>query len=228
NKTTPQRIANAYVQLAKVSLQLQESQTARTYCEEVFKRIKTDSTNHLIVLELLFRIEFYDGQFERAREIVNEAMSHPKIEVSTQIKAHWHYFHACVRFKQGDFKFAYQELDNTTPLLMDKFGMNPSIRLLEIMILFELGHYDIMETKILNLRQYIKRTQKKSLYRQQKLIQILIQWYRRNYDFEAAQKANATRLAELVAYHEERPFDTSEIELIRLEEWMEDKRQAKP
>ncbi|MEL6591390.1 MAG: hypothetical protein AAFQ68_14975, partial [Bacteroidota bacterium] len=76
-----------------------------------------------------------------------------------------------------------------------------------------------------NLRQYIKRTQKKSLYRQQKLIKILIQWYRRNYDFEAAHKANATRLAELVAYHEERPFDTSEIELIRLEEWMEQKRQ---
>ncbi|MEL6652093.1 MAG: hypothetical protein AAFQ87_14930 [Bacteroidota bacterium] len=120
NKTTPQRIANAYVQLAKVSLQLQEPQNARVYCEEVFQRVKTDSTNYLIVLELLFRIEFYDKQFGRALEIVKEAMGHPKINVSTQIKANWHYFHACVRFMQGDFKLAYPSAKGWYDPALDK------------------------------------------------------------------------------------------------------------
>ncbi len=224
--SSPQRIANAYAQLAKVSLQLQDVDKARAYCEEVLQRVKPDNTNYLIGLELQFRIEFYDQKYDKAEAIAEEALQHPRIEASKQINAHWHYYQSCVKFKKKDFKSAYQELDYTTPLLMDKYGMNPSLRLLEIMILFELGHYDIMETKILNLRQYIKRTQKKSLFRPQKLIQILIQWYKRSYDFEAAAKANEGRLAELAAYHEEHPFDTSELELIRLEEWMAQKQKA--
>jgi hypothetical protein len=218
-----ERMANAYAQLAKIELQLNQIESARHYSQEVLRRCDTDGMNYLLSLELPFRAEFFDQQYEKAQKIAQEAFAHPRFETSKMISAQWHYFHACLLFRMGQFKDAYRALDGTTPLLTDKYGRNPSIRLLEIMILYELGHHDIMETKILNLKQYIKRTQKKSFFRQQTLLQILMQWYKRNYDFVQTVASSKQKFKDLTQFHQKQPFDTSDLELVRLEEWMREK-----
>lgn len=218
---TSERLANAYVQLAKIDLHLQNIESARNNSHAVLERCAPDGMNYLLSLEMPFRIEFFAGDVDKAMEIVKEALAHPLVGTSDMISAQWHYFQACLLFEQAHFQEAYQELNFTTPLLTDKYGRNPSIRLLEIMLLFELGHYDIMETKILNLKQYLKRTQKKSAFRQQKLIRILMQWYKRGYNFR--QITTEPLFQELAQFHESEPFDPTDLELIRLEEWMQQK-----
>ncbi len=216
-----ERFANAYAQLAKIDLQLNQLDRAREYSKAVLERCAPDGMNYLLSLELPFRAEFFAKTYKNALEIVQEAFAHPLFETAEMISSQWHYFHACLLFRMGAFQEAYRELDFTTPLLSDKYGRNPSIRLLEIMLLFELGHHDILETKILNLKQYLKRTQRKSAFRQQSLIRILMYWYKQSYDFHATTRQE--RFVALAHYHAEEPFDTNDLELIRLEEWMKEK-----
>ncbi len=219
---TPQ-LANAYAQLAKISLQLGQLEQARSYADEVLQRYQPQEMNYLVMLELRFRLEFYDQQVDAALKVVDEALAHPLFDNSPILAARWHYFHACVRFLLGEFQLAYAELDHTPPLLSDRYGMSVYIRLLEIMLLFELGHKDILETKIMNMKQYVKRTQQKQVgHRPGQLIQLLLRWLHQHYDF--AQTLHKTsRLPAPAGSNPDAPYDPSDFELIRLEEWMQGK-----
>lgn len=224
SQQAPSRTTAALVQLAKVCIQLQRIDEARVYCQQVLQRHSPEKMNYLVGLELSFRIEYYDQNHDSAIAIIKEAMAHPQIESSKLISSKWHYFNACMLFLQERYREAYHELDHTTALLADKYGMNLTLRVLEIMILFEMGHHDILETKILNMRQFIKRTQQqKTQFRPTMLIQILINWYKSAYDFAKTLDESSDDLAALEAYHRAYPFNTSDFELIRLEHWLTEK-----
>ena len=218
------KITSAYVQLAKISIQLNQKEQARSYCDLVLSRYSVDEVNHLVGLELAFRLEFYSANYEKAIEYIQSALGNPNIDASKLVSAKWHYFYSCTLFQTEAFREAYQQLNETTPLLSDKYGMNLSIRVLEIMILFELGHTDLLETKILNMRQFIKRTQKKKeLFRPSTLIKILIDWYKCNYNFKQTLETAESKFKELADFHVIVPFKTMDFELIRLENWMQGK-----
>ena len=93
------------------------------------------------------------------------------------------------------------------------------------MIMHEMGNFDLMETKILNMRQFVKRTQRNhALIRSMTLIKILMSWYKRSYDFEATFKVIRPELDKLNAFHADQPYlASSDFEMIRLEHWMKEK-----
>ena len=216
-----QRETAAYVQLAKVSIQTGDEPTARQYIDLILERYSPKEINFLMGLELAFKLEFYREQYEAAQEIIDRAFLHPQFNSAGLISPNWHYFHSCLLFKREKYKEAYRALDYTTPLLADKFGHNITIRLLEIMILYNLQHLDIMETKILNIRQFIKRThQGEEIFRPLTLIKILMKWYRHNYNFGETVIDSKVEFDALEDYHNLFPFDTSDFELIRLEKWL--------
>jgi tetratricopeptide (TPR) repeat protein len=217
-------MGGAYIQLAQTSLQLGRIAESRDYAGQALGMYSPEEMNHLVVLELKFRIAFYADEFGEAAKYIEQALSHPQFNASRMLSAKWHYFHTCLLFKMGKYREAAQKLNDTAPLLADKYGMNLHIRLLEIMIMYELRHYDLMETKIQNMRQFIKRSQKNSeLYRPMILIRILMEWFRKSYDFGKTLPSIRTKLQELKTFHDENPFRTSDFELIRLELWMEEK-----
>ncbi|MDX1906256.1 MAG: hypothetical protein SF053_04420 [Bacteroidia bacterium] len=223
-----QALAGAHVQLAKIGLQLGNIPAARTHADEALKRYQPDEMNYLVALELAFRLAFYAGLYPDALNCIQQAIRHPQFSASKLLAARWHYFHACVLFRLSRYKEAYGNLDLLAPLLADKYGMNITIRLLEIMILCEQGHMDLLESRILNMRQYLKRTQqKKGLVRPNALIQILMSWYKHHYDFRQTVIDIQTRLDKLEHHHTTTPFDTSDFELIRLEQWLQDKAGAR-
>ena len=116
------------------------------------------------------------------------------------------------------------KLNDTTPLLADKYGMNLNLRLLEIMIMYELKHYDLMETKILNMRQFIKRTQKnQELIRPVTLIKMLIKWYKNSYDFKKTIELTEQELEKIESQTTNPAIKNDKSELIKLEEWMKEK-----
>ena len=224
---SPSKVISAYVQLAKISIQLGNNVEARQFCKLVFEGYPEDGMNYLVGLELTFRLAFYTQEYQEALSYIQSAFANKNMEASKLLAAKWHYFHACVLFQIGDFNQAYHKLNETTPLLSDKYGMNISIRVLEIMILFELGHIDLLETKILNMRQFIKRTQqKKELFRPSMLIKILMEWYKQDYRFDESLSSASDKLKALAEYHKETPFRTTDFELVRLEKWMEQKVQS--
>ncbi len=215
---TPQRVAIAYSQLAQVSLMLGHLDASRKSAQEMRNMHQKDELNYLRGLELSFLVEYYAKNFEKAAELILQAQKHPQFEASKTIAANLHYFEACLFFVQKSFQQAYQKLNDTTPLLADKYGMNVYIRLLEIMILFELHHDDLLDTKILNMRQFVKRTRKNDkLTRPYQLVQLLMHWYKHEYDFEKA----ASFIQKQGAQTSASPY--SSTELVKLEDWILEK-----
>lgn len=218
---SPQRVAAANVHLAQVSLRLHLVADAEQYANSALEIYSPEELNSLKVLELSFRIAFFATDFEKALLHIEAAYRHPQFEASRMLAAKWHYFHACLLFKMKKFREAYLQLNDTSPLLADKYGMNLYIRMLEIMIMFEMDNVDLMETKILNMRQYVKRTQRtQEEHRPISLVKVMMKWYKNNYDFEKTLAGTKSQLEELNALQASNPPGNPDQELIQLETWM--------
>lgn len=216
-----QRLGSAYFQLTETTFRSGSLDEAEDYVEETLSFFSKEETNYLIVLGTAFRISFHARNWEKAERLIQDAFAHPRFQVSEFRAAIWHYYYTCLLFSTGRKRESLRELNNATALLADKEGWNLSFRLQEIMILYECELFDLLETKILNIRQFIKRTQKNSgLYRHMKLIQILMEWHRNSLDIKKTVNSSKKQLLDLQSYHKDIPFDVATGELIRLENWM--------
>lgn len=219
-----QRMGSALYQMAEVSFKLGDLAEARKYSRETLKIFSKDELNYLIVLELAFRIAFSSGNFDEATTIVEDAFGHRQFNASKMRAAKWHYYNTALLFKTGKVRDAFMELNDATALLSDKMGWNIAFRLLEIMILAELNYYDLLDSKILNMRQFVKRTQKNSeQYRAMILISILMDWHKNSLDLKKAYPSIEKKIEKLDEYHKDFPFNPNSTELIRLEDWMKEK-----
>ena len=222
-----QRLGSSNFQLSEASLRGGNLDEAAKYMEEALTFFSKEETNYIIVLGTAFRIAFFAENYEKAEKIILEAFEHPRFDASPFRVAVWHYCHSCVLLLTGRTSKALRSLNDATPLLQDKMGWNITFRLHEIMVLYEAEMFDLLETKILNMRQFVKRTQKKSdLYRPMKLIQILMEWHKNSLDIKKTHSSIKRQLSDLQNYHKEIPFDPSTGELIRLENWMAEKNLA--
>lgn len=219
-----QRLGSAFFQLTETSLRKGDLQEAQKFVEETMGHFSKEETNYLIVLGTAFRIAFFAEDWAKATLIIQDAFSHSRFQASPFRAAIWHYNHSCLLFKTKRISEALRTLNDATPLLGDKMGWNLTFRLHEIMVLFEAGLYDVLETKILNMRQFVKRTQKNSeIYRPMKLIQILMEWHKNSLDIKKTIQAAKRQFADLKEFHQNIPFDPSTGELLRLENWLLEK-----
>lgn len=219
-----QRLGSAYFQLTETSLRMGDFVQARKYVEDTLKYFSRDETNYLIVLETAFQIAFMSGDWTEGLRLVKDATTHPRFSVSKMRAAKWNYFNSCLLFKTGKIREAMLELNNATALLTDRHGWNLSFRLLEIMILHEAGHFDLLESKILNLKQFVRRTHKNSeLYRPMILISTLMEWQKNSMELKKAAPAMLKKLKNLEEHHETVPFNPIAGELIRIENWLKEK-----
>lgn len=221
---TGQRLANAHIQFAQISLQLGRVEVADEHAQMGLKKYSPDEINYLIILEVIFRIAFFSKKYTQAEDCVKKAFAHPQFEAAKMLNGQWHYFAACVAFNKKEYKSANKYLNNTTTLLTDKYGKNIVIRIFEIIILYEMGLFDVIDMRIQSLRPYIKRNVKDDeWFRFQMLFKMLYEWYKVGYDFAIASQQLIPLLKELAAYNAGKTFRRTDFELIRLEKWMEEK-----
>jgi tetratricopeptide (TPR) repeat protein len=219
-----QRLGSAYFQLTETSLRQGDLEEAQRHAESTLAFFSEEETNYLIVLQTAFHIAFFASNFAEAQRLAEKALKHPRFEVSKLRAARWHYLRACLFYRMGKIKESLQTLNEATALLQDRLGWNLSFRLLEIILLHEAGHHDLLETKILNLKQFVKRTHQDSeTFRPMTLISILMEWHKQDYDFKKTLKSAKKKLEGLESFHKEVPFDPNSGELVRLEFWMKEK-----
>lgn len=217
-------ITSAYAHLQQVLLQLGRLDEAREFAQKILADTSRESINYLGELDLCFRIEFYSGDYDTALDYVKQAFSHPVFKSSRMLAAKWHYYNACVLFQRKQYREAAPELNYAAPLLADKQGMNLYVRLLDIMLMYELGNQDLMDTRIQNMKQFLKRnTKNRALYRPTRLIQLLMTWRRARYEVARASHEVRAMLQDLRDFHEKSPFKKGDFELIRFELWLEQK-----
>ena len=212
---TPVRLAGAYLQLAQITAEQGDLEVAAGNIKEALERLPKNTINHLLALEVAFRIAFQTKKWDNVASIIDEAQKHPDLKTSRNLTAKW---------RVGEFKEAYSALNDTTPLLADKFGINIAVRMLDIMIMYEMNNMDLLESKILNMRQFVKRTQKDiAQQRAAVLVRLLLGWYRNNFNFA---ETVASHQADFKNFDPERSgtgWGTSTYELIPLDAWIQEK-----
>jgi tetratricopeptide (TPR) repeat protein len=219
-----QRLGSARFQLTESYLRKGDLALAEKNAREMLLLFGKEETNYLIVLSTAFQIAFFQEKWAEAMEYVQSAFSHPRFNASAFRAATWHYFHSCLLLRTGRTSESLRALNDATPLLSDKMGWNLTFRLHEIMVLFEAGHHDLLETKIQNMRQFVKRTQRNSeIFRPMMLIQILMEWHKNSLHVNKTLSSAHKQLQELKDYHLTIPFDPSSGELIRFENWLQSK-----
>lgn len=219
-----QRQGSAMFQLTESYMRKGDLKLAEVKAQETLKRFSPEETNYLIVLGTAFQVAFFQEKWAEAADFIQRAFAHPRFQASAFRAATWHYFHSCVLLKTGKVSEALRALNDATPLLSDKMGWNLTFRMHEIIVLHEAGLFDLLESKIQNMRQFVKRTQRDSeLYRPMKLIQILMEWHKNGLDVKRTLVSAQKQLDELADYHKTIPFDPSSGELIRFETWLKSK-----
>lgn len=67
------------------------------------------------------------------------------------------FFELCFAFQQGKYREAYRLLPAQDSLLQDKEGWNVGVRVMEMLILVELGYEELIPNKLENLRKHIRK-----------------------------------------------------------------------
>jgi tetratricopeptide (TPR) repeat protein len=224
---TPSRMGGAYIQLAQINIELGDLDAAQLNIEKSLEAFDPNSINHLLVLEVAFRVAFLRKKWQQASLLIDEASVHPYLQESQNLQARWRFREACLLFRQGEFKAAYMALNDTSPLLSDTFGVNIAVRMLDIMIMYEMNKLDLLESKILNMRQFIKRTQKDmAQQRAAILVRLLLGWYKNNYNFNDTLELHK-ELIHTQSQEEDGPgWRPTTYELIPFDEWFEEKATA--
>ncbi|MFK7973161.1 MAG: hypothetical protein AB8F95_22520 [Bacteroidia bacterium] len=218
------RLAGTYLQLAQITAEQGDLKAAEHNINRALDDFPKKAMNHLLALEVAYRIAFQSKDWEKVGKLIQQAQEHPGLNTSRNLAAKWKYFLACFQFRTQQYREAYTSLNDTTPLLADKFGINIAVRMLDIMIMYETDNMDLLESKILNMRQFVKRTQKDmAQQRAALLVRLLLGWYRSNYSFEDTVDEFKNELEPNNSERSGTGWGTSTYELIPLDSWLVEK-----
>lgn len=218
-----QREGAALLQMSEICLRAGEFSRAQTFSKATLNVYQKDEINYLISLETAWRIAFMQNDLNQAIDLLNAADQHPGMQLSKMRAGRWKYYHAVMAFKQHNYKKCILLLNEATSVMSDKLGWNIAFRLLEIMAIFESGQTDIIDTKIENFRQFVKRNKHDDEYARAALLTDLLNvWHKNNYDFKAAGNFIREGILKIKAYHSKVPFNPASFELIRFDNWIEE------
>jgi len=217
-----QREGAALLQLSEVCLRGAELHRAETFSKATLNLYKPDELNYLIALETAFKIAILREDLKRCSEIIAQAIGHSALHLSKLRAGKWSYFDSVLAFKQNNFKQCMLKLNEATPVMADKLGWNISFRLLEIMALYESGQKDLIDTKIENIRQFVKRNKHDAEFtRASLLVDLLMVWHKNEYCFLKAETYIRKVLSRIKDYHSKVPFNPASFELLRFDLWIE-------
>jgi hypothetical protein len=84
-------IASAYLQLCYINLFLGNYKASIKDGENALKNFQTGLSNELTTLELLFLAHFYNNDAKKAEQVLQRALTHPKLNSNKFLPAKWHY-----------------------------------------------------------------------------------------------------------------------------------------
>jgi hypothetical protein len=217
---TKRAVAEAYYQISFINLQLKNYKVASLNAEKAISNLKSGLSNELTTLELLFLAHFYNNDAKKAEQVLQRALTHPKLNSNKFLPAKWHYYKACYLFKQKKFNEANDAMSNCTYLLEDKTGWLYGYRILDIMITLECNEAFLVDSKVANFKKIIGKQKNINSSRAKTTLKILDTLVKRHYEYKLiykSQKANILTLQEAKETHLWEPIG---YELIRFEEWI--------
>jgi len=224
------RLATVYANLGANELWMYHYKEAEQYISTSLTFLRPNTRNYAVMTEYLFYTRFYSGQLNEAKEVLENLVSSKLVDQSDFRKAVRSYLLACVAFARQDFKKVNQYLLTSQEIGKDKEGWNIGSRVLSIMLAIEQNKFDLADSQIINLRQFIKEGLKGIDIRSRDvlILEVLIELRKKSYDFKAAISSSKDNLKLLSTNDLENGWAVQIPEMICFHTWFRSKLENRP
>jgi hypothetical protein len=178
------------------------------------------SFNNIISKEQEFYACFYDHNYKKSLELIDQLILHPLSDAGEFRKAKFSYYKACVYFMLGDFKKAFFECNQTLEISKDKMEWGISLRILNIMLMIEFDNDSGAASATEALKKHIQRTGKEvPVKNRYLLVQKALYAYEQN-GFRIGPSVQKV-LNDLVSKNSPDKWELFTSELIPFENWLQ-------
>lgn len=230
NCTTPLQVY--YYQKLVCHIQLKQFEQGSETAKTCFEITRDGTFNWFKSHELYFYLSMHTEQYEKAFEIINLVIHHPRFQFLPEIvKETWsifeHYgYYLCALGKipvYVNYKFKPTKFSNDLPkFTKDKAGMNIAIIILKMIFMIQERRESMFLDQMEALEQYCYRhLNEPETRRSFKFIKMLLQIPFRNFNSEEIKATAAKTLSDLNATPHDISMQTYEIEIIPFEKLWE-------
>lgn len=219
------RLATVYGNLGANELWMHRFAEAEIYLKRSLEYLRPDTRNYALIVEYVFYTQFYSGNLEGAKASLESLVASKYVDQSEFRKAVRNYLLACVAFGLGQFKQVNKYLSVSQGIEKDKEGWNFGSRVLSIMLSIEQEKFDLADSLIVNLRQFVREGLKGIEIRKRDLLilDMLVELRKDSYNFIDTLKAKPQILEALYNEDVETGWVLQTPEMICFHTWFSDK-----
>ena len=224
------RQATVYLNLGANDLWLHRFDESRAQFETSLTYIRENTRNHGVITELLFYSLFYAGNLDEAETKFESLIDSKHVDQSDFRKSVRSYLLACVSFAKGEFRKVNLRLASSHQIGKDKEGWNIGSRILSIMLAIEREKFDLADTLVVNLRQFIREGVEGTdlRFRDTLILSILLELRKKSYDFAEVYSLKEDVISKLSQDNYETGWILQTPEMICFHTWFIDKLNERP
>ena len=224
------RLASVHLNLGANDLWLHRFEDSKKQFETSLTYIRENTRNHTVITELLFYSLFYAGKIDEAEATLESLVDSKHVDQSDFRRAVRSYLLACVSFAKGEMRKVNLHLSNSHHIGKDKEGWNIGSRILSIMLAIEREKFDLADSQIVNLRQFIREGLKgvEVRKRDRLITELLLELRKKSYDFHEVLESKKDILDQLAVDDVESGWLLQTPEMICFHTWFSDKLAERP
>jgi len=220
---TTARYGDALINLANNEILLRDYSSAIVNAIIAKGCFENNSVNYHVASEIEFLARYYNGEI--AEGLIEEIYYFCKSNGGPFLYSKYAYLYACIKTIRGEFEKSNELLTEVKKTEEDKGRWNLGKRTLSIINGIEIGDYESVELKVLNLEKFLKRISKTHEVRKRdKIIQrILLKLINENFDFNKVYKQRKKYFDLLESDDPEYCWKIKSPELIIFQDWFKGK-----
>lgn len=216
-------MAGVNMNISSNLIELMRYDEAIDYAKFAVRSFRKGGINQFTALENLYFAHFRNQNFDSAEDILKKVFEHPAMKANAFYPAKWLYLRACLEFSKGEFSKSLKTLNESTELNKDKSGWLLGLRMLELLIMVEIGDFEWFDFKLENFRKLLQRQKEENVQRSKVIFNVLKTLSKMDFDyFDTFEKENKN-IQLLEEAENELQWDPKGFEVIRFDDWIKSK-----
>ena len=189
------------------------------------KYFEADSQNTFTALELEVLSFFYSSQYQQASEKLRELLKENHHNISAFRRGQWKYYLSYLDYLSGNGKKAIADLDTNDEMVNDKKGWGIGVKMLKLFIYAEKGEESPFGSTLDSLQRALNdKEESKSIRKRERTILTILRRLKNNdFNFKLTYANSKRELERLVSSEEQYAWEPMSAELVRFENWFEEK-----
>ncbi len=208
---------------ASIYINLRDYEKSQLHAQKALELFNIKKGNWEKGARQIFLASFLNKDFEKAENIIEEALQNKIVGGNVLVKGKWNYFKAILEFEKGNLDEARANLYNMGKLPnIDPSGWLIGYKLLEIMILIIEKEYSLIYIHLNNFNLLLHRHKTANITRAKTILKVLKAYNKYPFDKKQLKTKVAKEMALLKEGKNEYFWTPLGFEVVRFDQWFED------